>query len=249
MKPLFTFVAFCMLLVLGYSADEKFSETHPFAADGEVILSNVNGDVTFRTWDRAEIKIEGEKHAKTDEELKLIGLTIDANPTVVTIKTKFPKRSAGFFGGETIRARVTFTLTLPTNARLRKVETVNGGIAIDGVGGTVNAESVNGRITASGLRADATLKTVNGPIHATFAGVARGQKISVRTVNGPSTISLPKDVSLKLDAETVNGGIDCDFPIQLDGTRGRRQLRGTIGGGDATLKAETVNGGIRVKQL
>ena len=79
-----------------YSYKEPFSETHPFNARGEVTLSNVNGSVVIRTWERADVKIEGEKSAKTEEELKLIGLAIDAQSDALTVKTEFPKRPGGW---------------------------------------------------------------------------------------------------------------------------------------------------------
>src|SRR5687767_6054029 len=81
---------------------EKFDRALPFEANGEITISNANGTVTIRTWDRAEIRIEGEKRAKTDEELKLIAVNIDATRDRVAIKTEFPKRG-GFFSGDSVR--------------------------------------------------------------------------------------------------------------------------------------------------
>src|SRR5476651_2134562 len=78
-----------------YSFTERFSETHPFAAAGEITLGNTNGAVVIRTWDRAEVRIEGEKRAATDEELKRIGLVIDASAASLAIKTDFPRRAGG----------------------------------------------------------------------------------------------------------------------------------------------------------
>ncbi|HYP17715.1 MAG TPA: hypothetical protein VEQ65_10935, partial [Opitutus sp.] len=48
---------------------EPFSRTAPFNADGLISLHNVNGNIVIATWDKNEIRIEGEKHAKTEEEL------------------------------------------------------------------------------------------------------------------------------------------------------------------------------------
>ena len=39
--------------------------------DGTLVISNTNGSVKIQTWDRNEIRITGEKRAKTAEELAL----------------------------------------------------------------------------------------------------------------------------------------------------------------------------------
>ena len=65
-----------------YSFTEPFSKSNPFHANGEISLENINGNVEIRTWGKNEILIEGEKSAKTDEELKLIDLTIAPTPFI-----------------------------------------------------------------------------------------------------------------------------------------------------------------------
>ncbi len=232
-----------------YDFKEPFTETHPLAADGQISLENVNGSVDIRTWDKNEIRIEGEKSAKTEEELKLIALTIDATPGEVIIKAKLPKRPGGWWGRDNIRAAVKFVVTVPATAHLRKIDTVNSHVTITGVRGTVTANTVNGGITAQGLGADTRLHTVNGTIRAEFARLARDQEISVGTVNGSTTVSLPKSAAFDLRASTVNGSVSCAFPIKLEGKSRRSHLSGTVGDGGATLKASTVNGSIRVLEL
>jgi DUF4097 and DUF4098 domain-containing protein YvlB len=232
-----------------YTFSEKFDRTHAFKPDGEITLSNTNGEVKIQTWDRPEIRIEGEKRAKTDEELKLIAVNIDATDTRLTIKTEFPKRSGGFFsGGDNVRGHVKMILTVPATVKLRDIGTVNGSIAIEGVRGPVHAHSINGRLSAAGLAGDTSLETVNGTIKAEFASVARDQKISTKSVNGSATIALPKDASLTFSARSVNGSINCDFPLQLT-DKSRNKLKGTIGDGAASLESQTVNGSIRVTNL
>ena len=232
-----------------YSFKESFAATHPLRPGGVLSLANVNGDVEIRTWDRAEIRIEGEKSARTDEELKLIQLTIEPSPERVAIEVKLPKRPGSWFGGSEIRAAVHFTITVPADARLDEIKTVNGGVAIDGVRGSIRASSVNGHVKAAGLMGDARLVTTNGGIDARAVSLPTGSKLELRSVNGGVTLELPKAIAATLNASSVNGGVDCDFPITISGRAKSRNLRGTIGGGGADLKVTTVNGGIRIRAL
>lgn len=50
-----------------------------------------------------------------------------------------------------------------------------------------------------------------------------------------------------LDLETVNGGIDIDFPVTVSGRIGR-QLRTTLGDGGPTIRVVTTNGGVKIKR-
>lgn len=230
-----------------YSHKEAFSKTAAFNPTGSVVVDNVNGSVEIQAWDKNEISIAGEKSAKTDEELQRIELTIDLAPDRATVKVRLPKRG-GFFGG-TIRASVRLKLMVPAHAVIKEANSVNGSITLAGLQGPVEAHTVNGRIVARDLAADAELHTVNGSIQAGFATVAAGQHLEFKTVNGSVAITLPADAGVAFHAGTVNGHIDCDFPLRLEGGRvSQRKLDGTIGDGRATLRAGTVNGSIALRK-
>ncbi|MEO6567485.1 MAG: DUF4097 family beta strand repeat-containing protein, partial [Opitutaceae bacterium] len=193
------------------------------------------------------ILIEGEKSAKTVEELNLIDMKIELSNSRAGIKVRLPKRTGGFFSGGNIRAAVTFRLTVPASASLAKISTVNSTVSIDGARGVVNASSVNGGVRATGLAGPVSLETVNGAINARFDAVAAQQKLSFNTVNGKIVVSLPKDAGVRLQSSVVNGKVNCDFPIELDGKKSGKNLSGKIGDGRASLEAETVNGSISIE--
>jgi DUF4097 and DUF4098 domain-containing protein YvlB len=232
-----------------YSFKEPFSQTAPFNATGSLSLANVNGNVEIRTWDKNQILVEGEKSAKTDEELKQIELTIDLTDTRAGIKVHLPKRSGGWwvFGRHDPGVRPLHDHRAG-DRRDRAAPDVNSAVTIDGLRGPIEAESVNGAIHGTGLGGDVRLSTVNGAIDASFAAIAPQQKLSFNTVNGSITVGLPKDAGVKLQGSVVNGRINCDFPLELGQHASGRNLSGTIGDGRATLRAETVNGSIAIQE-
>ena len=237
------FVGSTLLRAEDYSSKEPFSQTATFSPTGKITVENVNGDIDIQTWDRNEILIEGEKSAKTDEELKLIDLTIDLKESNTAIKVRLPKRS-GLFSNN-IRASVSFKITVPATVSLDKIAVVNSSVRIKDVRGSVNAESVNGRVSAHNLAGNVKLETVNGEIVAEVSSVAAGQKLSFQTVNGSIAVKLPADTGADTQASVVNGIIDCDFPLTVQGRIVGKKLSGKIGDGRATLSAESVNGSIR----
>lgn len=228
-----------------YGFKEPVTRSASFSAQGKVILHNVNGNITVESWDKNEIAIEGEKSAKTDEELKLIDLAIDLTEDRAEITVKLPKRG-GIFGQNTIRAAVSFNIRVPATASLDRINTVNSSVTIAGIQGGSRVETVNGQIDARALTGVVKFSTVNGQIHATLSKVSEGQDLSFKTVNGNMNIRLPADAGFSVKASVVNGDIHCEFPL-TDGSASKgKHLNGKVGDCRASLKAETVNGSVHI---
>jgi hypothetical protein len=58
-------------------------------------------------------------------------------------------------------------------------------------------------------------------------------------------LRVPEDYSARLETGTVNGGIDVDFPVTVQGRLGR-EFSTTLGDGGPLVKAATTNGQVRV---
>jgi DUF4097 and DUF4098 domain-containing protein YvlB len=74
------------------------------------------------------------------------------------------------------------------------------------------------------------------------------QRVNAEAVNGKITLLVPPEASARIEAETVNGSIDCDdFGLEAEKGFVGRDLSGEIGGGDAKVSLDTVNGSIKVR--
>jgi len=111
-----------------------------------------------------------------------------------------------------------------------ELETVNGGLSLADVDGDVRGRTVNGGVTAD-LSGDRW----------------RGAGLDLRTSNGGVHITVPCNYSAKLETATVNGGMDLGFPITVQGQVGK-QISTQLGGGGATIRATTTNGGVTVRR-
>ncbi len=138
--------------------------------------------------------------------------------------------------------RVEFVVRVPAGVNFVG-RSVNGDIEADGLESDVDVATVNGDIEVSTSGA-AEASTVNGNVWASLGSPTEGMKFS--TVNGQITVELPSGVSADVHAGTVNGSIETDFPLTVQGRWGPREMRGTIGGGGPKLSLETVNGSIRL---
>ena len=221
---------------------ETVNETYPFAADGIISLTNVNGDIEITAWDRPEVSLEAVKKARNDEVMKALIVHINLEGgNRLDIRTEYVKQSFWKNDGRSVRYR----LKVPAGVTLRKIDSVNSNITVEGVRGTVDLDTVNGKIRASGLAADGRFDTVNGSIVATFVSTAAAKRIVLDTVNGSCTLNLPADTGGRLKASSVNGSISCDIPVTIEKS-GRHSLRGRIGSGEAEISLESVNGSLRI---
>lgn len=230
------------------SAD--WETTHAISADGTVSVENVNGSITIKAWDQRSVKIEARKEGKTKRAVADTKIEVDAGSDRVSVQTKLPKYSRGWFRGSSNEgAKVSYTVYVPASARLKTIRSVNGSIKIEGVHGGVEARTVNGGITATDVDGRLNLSTVNGSIECAAAARFAAAPMEFSTVNGGIELSLPASVDLSLKAGTVNGSIKSELDLSNAEYRGRRSLRADLGQGGEALELETVNGSIRILKL
>jgi hypothetical protein len=210
-----------------------------------------NGSVSVTGWGRNEILVRalvrswGRDEETARDRLDEIAIDTDGvlrayGPEVRSSWWPFGRRDGGW--------SVDFEIMAPDDTSLW-IESVNGRISVAGMRGNLDAETVNGGISLADVSADVRGRTVNGGISAEFADAAfDGEIFDLRTVNGGIVMRIPEDFSARLDVETVNGGVDSDFPVTREGPR-NREVSATLGSGGPLIRARTVNGGVQIRQL
>jgi DUF4097 and DUF4098 domain-containing protein YvlB len=250
MRPRLTWEAALGIAVLAIATQmplraaltEELHKSWPIDADGRVSLKNVNGAVHISAWDRNEVQVDAIKRASTKDALNEAEIVIDSSASSISIRTRYPESSL-----RRESASVEYTLKVPRRARLFAVETVNGGVDVAGVAGSIKVSSVNGPVVAQNLESEAQLSTVNGRVEASFEKLQGTPSISLHTVNGSILLSIPHKSNAELSASTVHGRISSDFGAPVSNRRWPgRSFSGRIGSGGARIKLSSVNGGISI---
>jgi hypothetical protein len=218
---------------------EEFCETYAFSAKGRIALENLNGDVRITTWDRPEVRVEAFTRGQRPDGARIL---VDSTESALSIRTRYDADAAAE------PAAVEYRLTVPRTATLEDIRLVNGALSIVGLAGDVKATAINGSIDAQDLEGQADLSTINGKLDAAFFRICDARSISLRSVNGPITLSLPADAKASVDAHNKSGGIRSAYgrPQRVVGAGGHA-LRTNIKGGGARIKVNNVNGGISIK--
>jgi len=205
----------------------------------------VNGGISVEGWNKNEIRIRAKVKAwDRDEEdaletLKDIVIQTDRE----TIVAKGPKLKGSKRGWA-----VSYELMVPEKSNL-DLETLNGGISIEDVEGEIEAEAVNGGLKLSQLAGDVDVHTTNGGVSVELDGKKwSGLGLDASTTNGGVKVWIPEDYNAELETGTVNGSVDFDFPIMVQGKISKR-IRATIGDGGPRIRIVTTNGGVKLKQM
>jgi DUF4097 and DUF4098 domain-containing protein YvlB len=223
---------------------QESSRIYALSARGRVSLQNINGDVHIRAWDRNEVRIEAIKTAASQSLLNQARVVVDSSADCISIRTRYGDAS------NTNPGKVEFTVMVPRRARLSEIKLINGELDIEGVSGGVNASSVNGTVRAQKIAGDARLSTVNGKLEASFERLGDAKTISMNSVNGPISLSIPYDAGAEFNARNVTGGIDNDFgiPVSQDHSAGS-QLHGVLKGGGTYINLKNINGAICITPM
>ncbi len=230
---------------------KEVNETYDLNAEGELTLSNLNGEVFIDIWDRNEARIDAIACAYSKVRLDEVNIEISSRANTLRIESKY--EDADWSNRPNLKERqpawVNYTLRVPRRVELASVSLVNGDLSVQDLEGPVRAQTVNGTLLALNLEGEAELSTVNGKLEARFEALDPSATINLSTVNGSVTLTLPNDADANISASTLSGSIRNAYGMKV--RRGRyvgRSMDGQIGNGGAEINLESVNGRLRIQR-
>jgi DUF4097 and DUF4098 domain-containing protein YvlB len=142
---------------------------------------------------------------------------------------------------------VSYRLTVPARTDL-DLRSHNGGIVLTGVRGRTEFETTNGGVKVRDAGGSLRGRTTNGGVKVALSGSQwDGEGLDVVTTNGGVVLEVPEGYNAHLETGTVNGGVEMDFPVRVQGRLGRK-LSTDLGSGGPTVRASTTNGGVVIKR-
>ena len=142
---------------------------------------------------------------------------------------------------------VSYQLVVPSRTSL-SLQTTNGGISLSDVDGEIDFRTVNGGVTLKRLAGNVRGRTSNGGIDVELDGATwNGDGLQVETQNGGVKMAIPSNYSARLETGTVNGRMNIDFPVTVQGRIGRT-IDTQLGSGGPLIRVRTSNGGVNIRQ-
>jgi DUF4097 and DUF4098 domain-containing protein YvlB len=203
-----------------------------------------NGGVVVKGWDQNQILVRArvQTGAPTAAEAQALGQQVRIETSGAKIFASGPESRKDYHWD------VSYEVFVPRRSDL-SVETKNGGISFNDVNGRIDFTALNGGVVLRRVGGEVRGSTTNGGLVIELAGDRwDGDSLNVSTTNGGIILSVPENYSAYLQTGTVNGNVNVDFPVTVQGQI-TRQLAVNLGSGGQTVKAMTTNGGVQVKRI
>lgn len=203
-----------------------------------------NGGISVKGWDQNQILVRArvQAGAPTAAEAEALGKQVRIETSGAKIQATGPENRRDYHWD------VSYEVFVPHRADL-SLETHNGGIAIADVNGKIDFTALNGGVVLKRVGGAVRGSTTNGGLVIELSGDRwEGESMDVSTTNGGVIMSVPENYSARVETGTVNGGVNTDFPVTVQG-RISKQLALNLGSGGAMVRAMTTNGGVHLKKL
>ena len=203
-----------------------------------------NGGVSGKGWDQNQILVRArvQTGAPTAAEAAALGQQVRIETSGAKIFASGPEARRDYHWD------VSYEVFVPRRADL-SLETHNGGIAIADVNGRIDFSALNGGVVLKRVGGAVRGSTTNGGLVIELSGDRwDGETMDVRTTNGGVILSVPENYSARVETGTVNGSVNTEFPVTVQG-RITKEIALNLGSGGATVKAKTTNGGVHLKKI
>lgn len=136
---------------------------------------------------------------------------------------------------------VCFRIEAPASTAL-ELRTLNGAVGVSDMTGRMLLVTTNGPMSIVGGGGDVEAQTENGPLSVVLKGTHwAGRGLEARAVNGPVSISVPRNYDANLEYGTINGPWSGPRPAITD-RRAGGYAHVRLGKGGAPLSVTTENG-------
>jgi hypothetical protein len=222
---------------------EVIESTIPAPSGTLVIDGRANGGVDVFGSSRRDIAIRAkiQVNARSQERAEALADEIKIRTEGGRIFAEGPENRRNESWSVSFEVEVPARMDLDLRAR-------NGGLSVADVTGMLRMETLNGGIHLESVNGDVVAETTNGGLHVNLDGDGWvGKGLDAVTTNGGVHLQVSRGYSAHLETGTVNGGVDIDFPVTVQGKIGRR-ITTDLGKGGPTIRVITTNGGVDVRR-
>lgn len=254
------FITFALILGPvrpGSAQDKEFEKTFSIARGLSIEIKGVYGDIEAEATSGDRVRVRAIKRGR-DNKIEEVEIGVVEHDGGITICAQYPRKNRrGLIDCvpgpwrdldiDSFNIKVEFEIEVPSGVHLI-ARTINGDIEVDLDDSNVLAFTMNGSIEIE-TEGYAEAKTVNGNIEASLGRTDWDGKVEFHSVNGSVTVELPADADTRVRANTFNGRVSSDFPINI--RRGRfvgGRASGTLGRGNRSIELKTINGRIHLRK-
>jgi DUF4097 and DUF4098 domain-containing protein YvlB len=176
----------CALPLAAMAESDSIERKIAAGAAGEVVISNVSGQIDVRGWDRNEVQVTGHLGRGVER------LDLETSGGRTVVKVVLPR-------GNSHDGDADIEVSVPKGSSV-EVSAVSADVSSRGVLGTQRLKSVSGEVTADIAGDESEVRSVSGDV--TVRGTGKPLSLRVSSVSGSLDVT---NISGKLDVVTVSG--------------------------------------------
>jgi hypothetical protein len=215
-------------------------------AGGDILIDKAGGNVSAETTSgRIEIgvakgeKVRAENHGGNVE-------VRDASGEIET-KTSSGSIKIGSVTGAVKAWNAGGDITIDNARSGADVRTTSGSINIGASAGNIDARNAGGSIKVADAGHAVNAETSSGTIEVLFLTAPR-EDCRLTVSGGDINVSLPPGAQLNIDATSLGGSVQSEWPMTIGGKVRDGTLKGQINGGGPNLTMHSTSGDIRLKR-
>lgn len=251
-------VSFLVALAFLAGSAAALEREIPVRSDGLLEFDlRTGGTITISGWSSQSVQVSADVSGRSAD---IVDLRVEERDGGVLISSRFTEDRRN------TNASIKLDVRVPSFFNL-KIETMGGGVTIDGVEGTIEGKTMGGKLNLSNLKGEIDLTTMGGAIKLTNSDLdgrvkTMGGKALVEDVFGDVKVtSMGGEVTHRrvtrtngdsigeqVNVRTMGGEIDVsDAPLGADVHTMGGDI--TIGSAAEYVKAKTMGGDIRIKEV
>ncbi len=220
----------CVDIVQAAQYVDRHEQRFTVSGTPDIVLETFDGSIEVRAWDRSEVLVTIEKHARSKEAADALQVDATQNGNTVTVAVRKPAGGIHFGWGTSASANL--VVQMPASATLR-ASSGDGSILVEQISGRCDLRSGDGSITARDLRGDLKAHTGDGSLRLTNVAGAidadsgdgsvyvDGKVSGVRVRTGDGSIEVRaapgSSASLDWDITSGDGSVTLMLPDGFDG--------------------------------
>ena len=216
-----------VLLSSAAMAGEEIDKTLAADADGEVLVSNIAGEVVIHGWKKNEVRVTGELGKGTKE------LVFERDGPNVVIKVEIGKGKHRRVGGTDLE------IWLPQQSEI-EVVTVSADIEVEDAHGEQHLHSVSGSVDTQIWDNDLYVRSISGD--ANVVGHGHPGMVTINLISGDVEV---ENVSGEIEGQSISGDLTLELAeivrARVRTTNGDMEVTGKLAKG-ARVMVDSING-------
>lgn len=237
---------------------QDFQRTYRLAADGQISIQNVSGNIVVTGYDGEGINVRAVKEGRDADK---VDVEDRSGENRIDLRARYEQcRNCS------IDASINFQVQVPRSTRYRigKLTTASGDIEVNGVSGEVHVNTASGDLHVRNVAGEVKAATASGTVHvreiagAVNASSASGdvdveitrlegtENMVFSTASGDVHVKAPANLDAEVEMSTVSGSVKTTFPIEVKREQhsGGESARGRVGSGARMLRISSASGNV-----